>query len=117
MRAALGLTPWTGINSTDGRRTNELVDALAEAVELRRGQGLGAEIAGISDAIAGLLAAQAAIAAELHQVDSLEFGEARSTLERAFQALPAPKRQSRKGSVLRDLAHKLGELALIWLER
>ncbi|MFI5022625.1 MAG: hypothetical protein ACHQRJ_13350 [Alphaproteobacteria bacterium] len=94
----------------DGRRENELVNALADAVEQRLRTRLGAEIAGTSEAIAGLVAAQAAIAAELQRYGALNLAEARSTLERAVQALPAPERKSRKGGVLLDLARMLGKL-------
>ncbi|MFI4985838.1 MAG: hypothetical protein ACHQF3_00180 [Alphaproteobacteria bacterium] len=77
---------------------------------------LVADLAKLSDAIAGLVAAQAAIVGELHQVGALEIREARSALERALEAVPASQRRSRKAGVLRDLARMLGELELISLQ-
>ena len=100
----------------DGGRENELIDAVTEAVAQRLRAALVADLAKLSDAIAGLVAAQATIVGELHHAGALGLGEVRQALERALEAVPAAQRKSRKAGILRDLARMLRELELISLE-
>ncbi|MGO8867337.1 MAG: hypothetical protein ACLQME_12615 [Alphaproteobacteria bacterium] len=99
----------------NGGRENELIDAVTDAVAQRLRTVLVADLAKLSDAISGLVAAQVAITGELHHAGALGIREARSALERALETVPAKERKSRKAGVLRDLARMLGELEMIEL--